>query len=145
MQMETRGFGWISYDHHEIIEIHDIGSGASARWILLADKSHPHLYWLQSIGEPDRAIPMCSLTGLDDGSSLRLARSLTPTDWSGRPSLIVLAEILFTPTGDPSRLDLRRPILIDAQAHRGLHLARHEDQTLQRAPSEKVAPLRKCA
>jgi hypothetical protein len=148
MELETRQFGRLTYETHEVIQLLgvDADDKVSSSWLLLADKHHPHLFWLQSTTNADWAIPVCSLSGTSRTASLNLfprqdAKSALRTRTTG--TYIALAEIREE-QGEVF-LNLERPILIDPHSHRGIRLLADDDQALQYAPSAKVAPLRKCA
>jgi hypothetical protein len=150
MEMETRQFGWLDYETHDVIHLEGVESDSAAMsfWLLLADKHHPHLFWLQSVTDATCAMPVCSLAGVI-GTDLRhpskaQAVRVGSRQWSSNgKSCIVLAEI--QDDRGEVLLDLERPILIDPHSHRGIRLLADDDQTLQHAPSAKAAPLRKCA
>jgi hypothetical protein len=145
MKLETHHFGTVSYEQHEVIRIQGIGHDRTTEfsWLLLADQTHPHLYWLQSVADLAHAMPVCSLVGVNRPTCLRLIRSQVEPEWSTPLSLIALAEIHDQTT--TISLDLTRPILIDPRTRRGIRLAASVEQAVQREPSEKVAPLRECA
>jgi hypothetical protein len=142
MELQTERFGQINYNRQDELEVAGIEPRDSS-WLLLADKAHPHLYWLQSTTDTARALPVCSLAGMTGVGALRLRRSQGLPNWAQELSVIALAEIRDEPAG--CSLDLERPILIDPRTHRGFRLISDDDQAVQRALSDKVAPLRKCA
>jgi hypothetical protein len=149
MELETRQFGCLGYELHDVIELADADPSRAwaSGWLLLADKLHPHLYWLQSISDGTEAMPVCSLAGAAWANSLSRAGRASLLDLTARGAAaerwIALAEILEE--DGEAVLNLERPILIDPQSRRGVRLGADKVQSLQHASSAKAAPLRKCA
>ena len=92
MELQTRQFGRIDFEQQDVLDLAGI-EPADSTWLLLADKSHPHLYWLQSISDSSCAMPLCSIRGIDWAGALRVPRSQALPEWTGHTSLIALAEI----------------------------------------------------
>ncbi len=117
MELQTRKFGPVTFEKHELIDLVGVESCLS-QCLLLADKTHPDLYWLQSAVDGAEAIPVCSLGEFLNGArSLRVSRSQAWPDWNRTTSFVVFVEIRDEPSG--VSLDLQHPILIDSCAHRG--------------------------
>jgi hypothetical protein len=159
MELETRQFGCVGYEPQDVIELVSVepeGPVASS-WLLLADKLHPHLYWLQSTTDAVEAMPVCSLAGAGCAGRLRVTTArvaLTRETAAEPPAMqnfesqprgrcLALAEICGE--GDEAFLDLERPILIDPRSRRAIRVHADDVQALQHAPSAKALPLRKCA
>ncbi len=145
MELRTSKFGSIVYHAHEVIHFETgiDGQGGSQPWLLLADAAHPHLFWLQSLEDAERAIPVVGMSQSGAGESLVCRAAAAPQDLGPRPALVVLNQLDVTPAGLAFQMD--SPILIDPRSGRGARMPQGSAQTVQRARSEKVAPLRECA
>jgi hypothetical protein len=145
MELTTRHFGSVNYEQHEALQLIGIRADrlGTSQWLLLADKTHPHLYWLQSLVDPSCAVPVCALAGNDALAAVRVDKSNALPGWNQQTWLIALAEILI---GQACiSVDFQRPILIDPRTRRGIRLLMRHDQTVQYVLSDNVARLQKCA
>ena len=145
MELLTPRFGPIAFDPQEVIVFEQGLQGWKElrQWLLLADRHHPALLWLQSIRRPLVALPVVCLQP-GPGLHVRLSRArLADLARSPEDPWVLLVTLVH----DDSHLslDLQHPILIDAGSHRGLQLCDEGDQALQHARSDQLVRLRKSA
>lgn len=145
MNLDTTRFGSVAYDAKDEIQFpaglfEDCQDG---RWLLLADQSHPSLYWLQSLTHADRAVAVCAISDGIASRGIRLYKTNDLPDWVSQTPVVALAPL--TGGADDIAILLTQPVLIDPRTRQGTQAQANVDQTLQREWSEKVAPLRECA
>lgn len=146
MELMTSRFGSISFCTDEVVRFeHGLEDLTDLRhWLLLADSGSSALCWLQSIAQPEVAIPVVSVTKTHPGYSTKIAvdRLSDPRICTDAP-LIVLHRL--EDTDDGLVMDEAVAIIIDPISRRAAQVSIERDNPAQHAPSEQVAPLRQFA
>lgn len=146
MELTTAKFGNVSFEPHEVL-VFDRGVEGfpnCRHWVLLADQSHPSLLWLQSVTDPHVSVPVACSPVLSERVDWEdVSDVVDELAASDRTAMIVLAMLGW----DDDRLIVDRAsiLFVCPQSNRGVQVRWDSDQTLQYAPSEQMAPLRKCA
>jgi flagellar assembly factor FliW len=116
MQIHTRRFGPIQFTLEEVLVLPDglLDFPDEHRWLLLADRCHGDLYWLQSLDTPELAVAVIqpSLAGIAGFAALPRADWLDLIDQcdSDPVALVPLARGTSAATLDPDRPILINPI-----------------------------------
>lgn len=146
MELMTSRFGTVSFQTDEVLRFerglrkyHNL-----RHWLLLADSSHPSLFWLQSIAQPQIALPVVFLSQLQVQPVVTVSQTiLEGLRGCEDGSIIGLSPLVYTDDGIDVLHD--QPIIISPHSRRGTQLAIDRDNPAQLVPSEQVAPLRQTA
>ena len=146
MELMTSRFGTVSFQTDEVLRFerglrkyHNL-----RHWLLLADSSHPSLFWLQSIAQPQIALPVVFLSQLQVQPVVTVSQTiLEGLRGCEDGSIIGLIPLVYTDDGIDNLHD--QPIIISPHSLCGTQLAFDRDNPAQRVPSEQVAPLRQTA
>ena len=144
MELMTSRFGSVSFETDEVVRFEQgLRKYRNLRhWLLLADSSHPSLFWLQSIAQPQIALPVVSMGELQSVITASPAALEDLRGCKDAPT-IVLNPLVYTDEAVAVLHD--EPIIISPHSRRGTQLAIEYDNPAQRVPSEQVAPLRQTA
>lgn len=142
MELHTERFGTLHVEPHDLVALQS-ATGEVSSWVLLADAAHPRLYWLQSVSDGTNAIPVCSAEPLTQPQRVMAAASQLPAACKQSRAFLVLHEMCLI-QGVWHR-DPQGAIVIDPRSRSGCRAQLRNVQTLQHAPSAKVAPLRQSA
>lgn len=145
MELITSNFGKLEYDPQEVIHWQRLSAAADEgqAWILLADQSHPNLYWLQNLSATEQSVPVYDVATQLANYRLTLT-NLPATNGADAPSaLLCLAPLVKSKA--TWQVDTQHPIVVDIHSRRAWEIQLDGEQVLQHESSEKVAPLRECA
>lgn len=148
MDLYTPHFGWISYDPQDIIHVAlrhtgDMTDDSTGRWLILADRRHPSLYWLQNVDQPEGHHAACTLSEQITDHQLTLVQEACLPEWVGSSAVIALG--IMTQAKKTIDIDFEHPILIDPRSRNGYHATAVAKKTVQHEWSDQVASLRECA
>lgn len=113
------------------------------RWLLLGDREHGGLYWLQNVEQPDLSLPVLDPREFVSGYRLQVDRAQLRNIWSGTEQLVVLA-VLNEFKGQLC-LNLRNPFVINPSSHLGRQVVTTDGRPLQHPLSSQPASPRKAA
>jgi len=141
----TQRFGTVSRPSEDVLTFPAgiFGFELSLRWLLLGDRSHGGLYWLQNIEDGSLSLPATDPRELVQGYALQVNRRQLASIWRGTERLIVLS--VLTEYDGRLCLNLRNPIVINPQLQVGAQVVVADHQPLQYALPAQSVPLRKSA
>ncbi len=146
MQLHTSRFGFVEIEPEDILLF---SKGLFAfenhrHWVLLADADNDAVAWLQSLNDPEIALPMVSPRKFIPGYQVRLARDqLTPLELAALDQAFVLT-VLGRNDGELT-LNLKAPVIINLDRRIGRQVVSNDEQPLQLALPSAAVPLRKSA
>lgn len=146
MQMHTSRFGCVEIEPEDIL-LFSRGLFAfenHRHWVLLADDDNDAVAWLQSLSDPEVALPMVSPRRFISDYQLRLNRDqLTPLELAALDQAYVLT-VLGQNDGELT-LNLKAPVIINLDRRIGRQVVADDEQPLQLGLPSAVVPLRKSA
>lgn len=75
MQLDTAKFGPVSFTLEEVLLLDGLGGRPTERrWLLLSDRHHRCLHWLQSVDNPQRAMAAVALSRAPRCGRLAISR-----------------------------------------------------------------------
>lgn len=146
MQLHTSRFGLVEIEPEDILLFSKgLFSFENHRhWVLLADADNDAVAWLQSLNDPEIALPMVSPRKFLPGYQVRLARDqLTPLELAALDQAFVLT-VLGRNDGELT-LNLKAPVIINLDRRIGRQVVSNDEQPLQLALPSAAVPLRKSA
>jgi len=146
MQIQTSRFGPIEIERDDILLFSKglIGFENHRHWVLLADAGNEAVAWLQSLHDPEIALPVVSPRRFVPGYQVRIARGqLTPLEMAALDQAFVLTVL----GGDSQQLtlNLKAPIIINLDRRIGRQVVTIDEQPLQLALPSAAVPLRRSA
>jgi len=146
MQINTSRFGSVEIEPEDIL-LFSRGLFAfenHRHWVLLTDRHNHGVAWLQSLGDPEVALPMVSPRRYVPGYQVRILRSqLTPLELAALDQAFVL-NVLSQDAGQLT-LNLKAPVLVNLDRRIGRQIVTVDEQPLQLALPDLTLPLRKSA
>lgn len=146
MQIETSRFGSVEVQPEDILLF---SRGVFAfenhhHWVLLADGANLSVAWLQSLTNPEVALPLVSPRPFVPGYRVCIARSqLTPLELAALDQAFVL-NVLNRNRGGLT-INLKAPIIINLDRRIGRQVVTSDEQPLQLALPAATVRLRKSA
>jgi flagellar assembly factor FliW len=123
MKILSERFGTFEIDAEDIIHFPDglIGFGPDQKFVLVRHRKTSPIGWLQSVTDPDLALPVVSVDALalQDPTILAAARldgGKIKTDPA--PEYAVMA-VLCAPPGQRATVNLLAPLVVDVRSHQG--------------------------
>jgi flagellar assembly factor FliW len=146
MLINTSRFGSVEIEPDDILLFSQgVFAWESHRhWVLLADADNAGIAWLQSLSDPQVALPLVSPRRFVPGYQVRLARSqLTPLELAALDHAFVLT-VLSKNQGYVT-VNLRSPVIINLDRRIGRQVIVSDEQPLQMRLPPPAVPLRKSA
>ena len=145
IRISTQRFGTVQRDENELIHFPCgiFGFELHRDWLLLGDREHGALHWLQSIEESELALAVVDPREFLADYSLHANRTSLVNLWNGTEPLIVLS--VLTEYQQRLCLDLRNPIVINAGRRSGRQIVCTDNRPLQYTLPEQPVPLRQSA
>ena len=147
MLIETSHFGPLEIDVEDILLFPQgvIAFEESRHWVLIADAQNPALAWLQSVSQPDLALPVVSPRRFAPQYRIHVAKGqLVPLEFSQFDQAYVLS-VVSQSDGDLT-LNLKAPLIINLDRRLGRQVITTDDQPVaQVLTSRAPALLRKSA
>jgi flagellar assembly factor FliW len=129
VQIETSHFGPLEIDAADILLFpHGVIAFEDCRhWVLLADAENPALAWLQSISQPDLALPVVSPRRFAPQYQVHVAKGqLAPLEFSQFDQAYVLS-VVSRSDGDLT-LNLKAPLIINLDRRLGRQVITTDEQ-----------------
>jgi flagellar assembly factor FliW len=129
VQIETSHFGPLEIEAGDILLFpHGVIAFEECKhWVLLADAENPALAWLQSISQPDVALPVVSPRRFTPDYRVHVAKGqLVPLEFSQFDQAYVLS-IVSQSDGDLT-LNLRAPLIINLDRRLGRQVITTDEQ-----------------
>lgn len=132
MQIETTRFGKMTIEPDDILFFrHGIfGFERCRHWVLLADAENRAVAWLQSIQQPELAVPVVSPRRFLSDYQVRIdPADIAALDLRSADQAYVLA--IVGRDNDSLTLNLRAPLVINLDQRTGMQLITTDSQPLQ--------------
>lgn len=113
------------------------------RWLLLGDREHGGLYWLQNVEQPDLSLSVVDPREFVSDYRLHIDRAQLRNIWNGTEQLIVLA--VLTEFQGQLCLNLRNPFVINPSSHLGRQVVTTDGRSFQHPLSSQAASPKKAA
>ena len=141
----TQRFGTVTRPVEEVLTfpVGIFGFELQMRWLLLGDREHGGLYWLQNVERPDLSLGVVDPREFVLNYSLHVDRAQLGSVWNGTEQLIVLC--VLTEYDGSLCLNLRNPIVINPTTRLGRQVVATDESPLRHALSEQPLPLKKAA
>lgn len=145
ISVPTQRFGTVTRANSDVITFPAgiFGFELNLRWLLLGDRSHGGLYWLQNVEDSSLSLPITDPRELVQGYALHVRRRQLTSIWRNTEPLIVMS--VLTEYEGELCLNLRNPIAINPQRQIGAQVVASDQQPLQYPLSAQSLPLRKSA
>jgi flagellar assembly factor FliW len=145
IKLATQRFGPVERSEDDLIVFPGgvFGFELHQQWLLLGDREHGGLYWLQNVEQDDLSLAVVDPREFVADYALQTRRSQLNSIWRGVEPLIVLA--VLTEYERTLCLNLRNPFVVNPQNRLGRQVVASDDRPLQYALPEQVLPLRKSA
>jgi flagellar assembly factor FliW len=114
MLVETSRFGQIQSSQEEVIIFPQgmIGFESSRHWIIVPDPSNSDVAWLQSLGDPNIALPVISPRKFSSEYKISISsRQLTSLNIRSSDRIYVLSVV--SKSGKTLTMNLRSPIVVN--------------------------------
>lgn len=143
--VSTQRFGTVQRPEDEVLILPAgiFGFELQQRWLLLGDKEHGSLYWLQSLDQTDLSLSVVDPREFVLDYALHVMRDQVRSIWNGTEQLMVLC--VLTEYDDRVVLNLRNPIVINPIRQTGCQVVVSDDRPLQHLLPEQTLSLRKSA
>jgi len=146
MQINTSRFGLIEIEPEDIL-LFSRGLFAfenHRHWLLLADAHNDAVAWLQSVSDPEVALPTVSPRKFVPGYQVRILRTqLTPLELAALDHAFVL-NVLSQNAGQLT-VNLKAPVIVNLDRRIGRQIVTVDEQPLQLTLPALALPLRKSA
>jgi flagellar assembly factor FliW len=146
MQVETSRFGTVEIEPEDIL-LFSRGLFAfenHRHWVLLADAGNPAVAWLQSLSDPEVALPLVSPRPFLPGYRVSIGRSqLTPLELAALDQAFVLN--VLNRNDDKLTINLKAPVIINLDRRIGRQVVTSDEQPLQLELPATTVRLRKSA
>ena len=125
MKFDTERFGEISYSQEEV--------ETKFNWILVGDGDSA-VKWLQSLDDPDLALPVTSPDAVQPDYNARIPEDELKLIGSVNPADLALLIVVSIPPAAPWNMtaNLRAPILVNLKTHKAVQvIALNEDYPIR--------------
>lgn len=145
IKIPTQRFGIVQRPSEEVLTFPGgiFGFELKMRWLLLGDREHGGLFWLQNVEQPDLSLSVIDPREFVADYSLQLNRRQLRSIWRGTEQLTVLC--VLTEYDGKMCINLRNPIVINPLTRLGQQVVATDERPLQYILSEKALPLKKSA
>lgn len=146
MRIHTSRFGSVEIQADDILLFPCglVGYEHARHWVLLADESNSSVGWLQSVSDPQLALPVVSPRRFVRAYQVRVAKrdiaALSLDELNQAHVLCVISR-----SGESLTANLRAPLIINLERHLGRQIVTVDDQPLQFVLGPAAPPLRKSA
>ncbi len=146
MQINTTRFGTVDVQAEDILlfPLGIIGFEKCLQWVLLADASNDSLGWLQSVQDPQIAMPVVSPRRFAPDYRVKVSPAqLELLELGAEDETFVL--VVLARNEDSLTMNLKAPLIVNLDKQVGRQVITSDDQPLQRQLAEISEPLRKSA
>ena len=146
MQINTTRFGTVDVQAEDILlfPLGIIGFEKCLQWVLLADASNDSLGWLQSVQDPQIAMPVVSPRRFAPDYRVKVSPAqLELLELGTEDETFVL--VVLARNEDSLTMNLKAPLIVNLDKQVGRQVITSDDQPLQRQLAEISEPLRKSA
>lgn len=146
MQINTTRFGTVEVQAEDIIlfPMGIIGFEKFQQWVLLADASNDSLGWLQSVQDPQVAVPVVSPRRFAPDYRVKVSPSqIELLELGAEDDTFVL--VVLARNEDSLTMNLKAPLIVNLDKQIGRQVITSDDQPLQRPLAAISEPLRKSA
>ena len=146
MQINTTRFGTVDVQAEDILlfPLGIIGFEQCLQWVLLADASNDSLGWLQSVQDPQIAMPVVSPRRFAPDYRVKVSPAqLELLELGAEDETFVL--VVQARNEDSLTMNLKAPLIVNLDKQVGRQVITSDDQPLQRQLAEISEPLRKSA
>lgn len=145
IHLHTQRFGTISRPEESVLEFPGgiYGFEMSRRWVLLRDREHGALYWLQNVDDPTLSLSVVDPREFVADYILKANRSQLDSVWSESEPLVVLA--ILSQQGNKLVLNLRNPILVNPHQSTGRQIVASSDWSSHHELAAGSSELRRTA
>jgi flagellar assembly factor FliW len=146
MQITTSRFGCVSIDAEDILVFPNglVGFEQSRHWVLLADSQQESVGWLQSLSNPQLAVPVVSPRRYVPDYQARVTHSQLETLQLADSDALYVLCVLSRNRGQLTA-NLQAPVLVNLDRNLGCQVVTTDEQPLQHALTDLPATLRKSA
>lgn len=143
--VSTQRFGVVQRPDEEVLmfPLGIFGFELQQRWLLLGDREHGSLYWLQNIEQTDLSLSVVDPRQYVHDYSLHVMRDQVRSIWNGTEDLVILS--VLTEYDHRLCINLRNPIVINPKRQLGRQVVVADDRPLQYILPEQASTLRKIA
>ena len=113
------------------------------RWLLLGDREHGALYWLQNIEQVELSLAVVDPREFVAGYVLETSSTSLASFWNGSEPIMVLS--VLTEYEGQLCLNLQHPVVINPSSRLGRQVKACDDRPLRYVLSGQTAPLMKSA
>ena len=145
ISVPTRRFGTVERETKDVLTFPSgiFGFELNMRWLLLGDRAHGALYWLQNVEDVDLSFPVVEPREFVEGYTLEIQQRQLASVSSGNEALLVLS--VLTEYEGRLCLNLRNPIVINPSLMLGGQFVAADDRSLQHALPAQTSTVRKTA
>ena len=145
INLVTQRFGLIQRSADDLITFPSgvFGFELHRQWLVLDDREHGSLFWLQNVEQPDLSLAVVSPREFVPEYSLHVERRQLSSIWRGTEQLVVFS--VLTQYEQRLCLNLHNPIVINPDNRLGRQVIASDDRPFQYALPEQILPLQKSA
>lgn len=145
IKLSTQRFGIVQRTNDDVISFPGgiYGFELQRDWLLLGDREHGGLYWLQSVEQMDLSLSVVNPREFISGYTLHVQRNQLSSVWNGTETLTVLA--VLTEYDQQLCLNLRNPVVINPTSRVGSQVVASDERPLQYVLPEQALSLQKSA
>lgn len=146
MKLETTRFGTVEIQSNDILFFRYglFGFETQQQWVLLSDLNNSAVAWLQSISQPEIALPVVSPRRFISQYQVQLdERQIALLSLAKEEQAAVLAVV--SRNSQTLTCNLRAPIVVNLDRRVGCQVVTADDQPLQHPLAELPASVRKSA
>lgn len=143
--VSTPRFGKVQRDSSEIVRFPSgiIGFELQREWLVLGDREHGALYWLQNVENVELSLAVVDPREFVSDYRLHVQRGNLGTIWNASEQLVVLSVV--TEYEQQLCLNLRHPLVINPARRIGCQVTCNDERAIQHALPEQTVPLRQSA
>jgi len=145
IRVPTQRFGIVERETTDVITFPSgiFGFELQLQWLLLGDREHGALYWLQNVEQPDLSLSVVDPREFVGGYSLHVKRSQLSSIWNGTEPLLVFS--VLTEYELQICLNLRNPIVINPYTRVGRQVVVCDDRPIRHVLSAQPLCLKQSA
>jgi flagellar assembly factor FliW len=146
MQIKTSRFGTVEITPEDVLLFSNglFAFENQRHWVLLSDADNDSVAWLQSLSDPEVALPLVSPRRFVPGYQVRIARhQLTPLELAVLDKAFVLTVV--SRSQGRLTLNLKAPIIVNLDRRIGRQVVTSDEQPLQLELPAAAVRLRRSA